>query len=290
MRLKLYWAPAMADAMARVRSELGAEALILATRRVNDGVEITAALEMPEDLPATLPRPEVITALEFHNIPSALRSALQQGDVEAALAQTLAFATLPLHAAPLLLVGTPGAGKTLTVARLAAPLVMSGILPVVVSADGKRAGATEQLAAFTRLLGIRLMVACDPVTLGRALANRQPGTPVLIDSAGCNPFNVAQMEELAALAATVGAAMVPIIPAGLDPPEAADQAEAYRACGARLMLATRLDVARRLGGLLAAAATGLALTLAGVSADVADGLRPITPAWLAERLLAGVHR
>ena len=50
MRLKLYRAPAMAEAMARVRAELGEDALILATRRVGDGVEVTAALE-PDDLP-----------------------------------------------------------------------------------------------------------------------------------------------------------------------------------------------------------------------------------------------
>ena len=48
MRLKLYRAASMAEAMARVRAELGADALILATRRVGDGVEITAALE-PDD-------------------------------------------------------------------------------------------------------------------------------------------------------------------------------------------------------------------------------------------------
>ena len=48
MRLKLYRAPAMAQAMARVRAELGPDALILGTRRVADGVEVTAAVE-PDD-------------------------------------------------------------------------------------------------------------------------------------------------------------------------------------------------------------------------------------------------
>src|SRR6516165_8047354 len=51
MRLKLYRAPAMADAMAQVRAELGEDALILATRRVGDGVEVTAAQEPGDDLP-----------------------------------------------------------------------------------------------------------------------------------------------------------------------------------------------------------------------------------------------
>jgi flagellar biosynthesis protein FlhF len=96
------------------------------------------------------------------------------------------------------------------------------------------------------------------------------------------------MEELTALAATARAAMVLVLPAGLDPAEAADQAQVYAASGARLLVATRLDLARRLGGILAAAGSGLALAEAGIGPGAADGLLPITPAWLAARLLTGV--
>ena len=55
---------------------------------------------------------------------------------------------------------------------------------MVVTADGCRAGATEQLAAFTRLLGLDLLVASHAVTLGRALARRVDDTPVLIEFGG----------------------------------------------------------------------------------------------------------
>jgi flagellar biosynthesis protein FlhF len=96
------------------------------------------------------------------------------------------------------------------------------------------------------------------------------------------------MEELTALAATARATTVLVLPAGLDPAEAADQAQAYVASGARLLVATRLDLARRLGGILAAAGSGLALAEAGIGPGAADGLLPITPAWLAARLLTGV--
>jgi flagellar biosynthesis protein FlhF len=290
MRLKLYRAPAMAEAMARVRAELGDAALILATRRVGDGVEVTAALE-PEGVapPPALADPATVAALDYHGVPAALQASLLQGDLKTALAKALPFGTLPLGESPLLLVGSPGAGKTLTVARLATRLVMTGIAPMVITADGKRAGATEQLAAYTRLLGVSLIVACHPVTLCRALARRERAAPVLIDSAGCDPFDAAQMEELTALAATADAAMVPVFPAGLDPAEAADQAVAYVGCGAHLLVATRLDLARRLGGILSAAGGGLALTEADVGPGAADGLLPITPAWLAARLLTGLH-
>jgi flagellar biosynthesis protein FlhF len=291
MRLKLYRAPAIAQAMAQVRAELGDDALILATRCVGGGVEVTAAVE-PQDQPPAPVRPDPVrlAALDFHGVPLALRIALQQGQLAAALAAALPFASLPLGEQPLMLVGPPGAGKTLTVARLATRLVMASAVPMVITADGKRAGATEQLAAFTKLLGISLIVASHPVTLGRALASRPPSIPVLVDTSGCDAFDPAQMEELAALAAAIGSAMVLVLPAGLDPSEAADLARAYAATGASHLVATRLDLARRLGGVLAAAGAGLALTEGGVGPGAADGLLPLTPEWLAARLLTGVHR
>jgi len=292
MRLKLYRAPAMAQAMARVRAELGDDAFILATRRVGDGVEVTAALE-PDDVappPLALPDPGRLAALEFHAVPAALHAVLLHGDLAAALAYALPFAALPLDGQPLMLVGPPGAGKTLTVARLATRMVMAGMAPLVITADGKRAGATQELAAFPRLLGISLVVASLAVTLGRALARREVGATVLIDTPGCDAFDPAQMDELASLAATSGAAQVAVLPAGLDPAEAADLARAYTGAGARLQVATRLDLARRLGGVLAAAQVGLALTEAGIGPGAADGLQPITPEWLAARLLTGAHR
>ena len=289
MRLKRFRAPRMAQAMAQVRAELGEDALILATQRVGDGVEVTAALEPDEVLPAALVStdPELARVLDFHGVPALLRGNLRLGDLATSLTGVFGFADLPLER-PLLIVGPPGTGKTLTVARLATRLVMSGIKPLVITADGKRAGATEQLAAFTKLLGISLIVACHPVTVGRALTRRQAGTPVLIDSPGCDAFDPAQIEEMSTLAHTAGAAIVLVLAAGLDAAEAADVARIYAAAGTRLLVATKLDLARRLGGILAAAGTGLALTEAGVGPGAADGLLPITPAWLAARLLSGV--
>jgi flagellar biosynthesis protein FlhF len=156
---------------------------------------------------------------------------------------------------------------------------------MVITADGKRAGAAEQLAAFTRLLGINLIVANHPVTLGRALERRQEGCPVLIDTPGCDPFDAAQAREIAALAQTARATTALVLPAGMDGAEASDLGRAFAALGATLMVATRLDIARRLGAVIAAAAAGgLALAEAGVGPGAADGLIPLTPALLAARL------
>ena len=282
MRLKHYRAASVPEAMAQMRAELGAEALILNTRRWYDGVELTAALE-PEGSAAPPERGHV-EALTYHAVPDRLRGQLAFGNLTALLGRALAFGTLPLHAKPLLLAGPPGAGKTLTLVRLATRLTLAGQRPMVITTDDAKAGANEQLLAFTRLLDVPLTEACDPVTLSRAV--RREGTAVLIDTQGTDPFDSAQSDRLRALAAAAGASVALVLPAGLDPNEAADLARAYADAGATCLVATRLDIARRLGGIVAAADAGrLPLTEAGIGPGAADGLVPFTAAFLAERLL-----
>lgn len=289
MRLQLFTAPSTAAALAAVREALGEEAVVLGTRRVAGGVEVTAALQLAEPvmiLPEEAygevdfhPRPE----LARHNLPPALARLLAQGAMEHALAATLRFAPLP-DQAPILLVGPPGAGKTLSCAKLATRAVLAGTMPLVVTADGSRAGAVEQLSAFTKLLRIPLAVAAQPEALATALAARRPGQPALIDGFGMDPFDAVQAERLLRLIRAARATPVLVLPAGMDADESAELARAFHALGARHLLPTRLDAARRLGGVLAAAAAGLTLTEAGVAPQVSNGLVALTPAWLAHRL------
>ena len=191
--------------------------------------------------------------LAWHGIPPALAAELTGDDLATALAHTLRFGTLPLGTeAPLLLAGAPGAGKTLTTARLATRLVLGGHMPLVISADGRRAGAAEELAAYTRLLGLELIVANKPASISRALPHRAPGAPVLIDTAGLNPFDPAQIDAVSALADAAGAETVLVLAAGQDVQEAAEQAEIFAGLAVRHLVPTRLDISRRLGGVVLA--------------------------------------
>lgn len=294
MRLKLFRAPAINEAMAEIRATLGADAIILSTRRIAGGVEVTVALE-PEEPVLILPDAPQAAApqgpLGFHNPPGWLAQRLTGGPLEEQLARALVFAPLPDVIRPILLAGPPGAGKTLTCAKLATRLAMAGHTPLVATTDGQRAGAAEQLAAFTRLLGLPLSLAPTPATLAKALTRRVEGQPVLIDTAGCDPLDPAQAVALKRLAQVADADIVAVLPAGMDAAEAADLARAFAALGARHLIPTRLDVARRLGGVLAAAAAGpLALAEAGTGPDVAGGLLPLDPNSLAEALRAGPRR
>ena len=287
MRLKLYRAATTRAAMSKIRAELGDEALILSTRKVPEGIEITAAIEPNAE--TALPRRDSATqsCLAFHGVPTPLAGRLAQGLLPDALAASLQFGALDFRdsARPVMFAGPPGAGKTLTVARLATRLVMEGTMPLVITADGRRAGAAEQLAAFTRLLGLDLLVASQPVALARALARRAPGQPVLIDLPGSSPFDSTPIAEISALAATANGCLALVIPAGLDILEAADLAAGFCTLGAEYLIATRLDLTRRLGGVLAAAQSGLVLAEAGIGPGAADGLVKMSPHFLAERLM-----
>lgn len=316
MRLKVYQAPNIGAAMAMVRNELGPDALILANRVVDDGVELTVAQELAPPAPAAapaaseppprarvhqpvspqaipLPPSEIARAgtLRWHGVPNSLAARLGRGNLAIAVDAEFRFAALPCRAGdpPLLFVGPPGAGKTLTTARLATRLKLAGQTSMVITADGCRAGAAEQLAAFTRLLGLTLIVADHPKQLTRAIARRAADEPVLIDMPGLNPLDPKDRTFLQECQAATGATIAVVLPAGLDPADAGDIATGFKDLGATLLIATRLDQSRRLGGLLAAADAGLTFTDAGVSAAVADGLIRMTPAFLTERL-AYAHR
>ena len=74
MRLKLFRAAGMAEAMALVRADLGPDALILNSRTVPGGIEITAALE-PEEEPLRSD-PARLAGLTWHGVPRELHPAL----------------------------------------------------------------------------------------------------------------------------------------------------------------------------------------------------------------------
>ena len=310
MQLSLFRGTSMPAILAQIRAEHGPDALILSTRRTGRTVEVTVGLEPEDDAPPPLtpfpvpppppptrpPAPDrsrslLARCLDWHGVPALLADILASTSLEKGLGDALAFAPLPLGAgaAPLLVAGPAGAGKTVCVARLATRLVLSGVRPMVITADGSRAGAIEQIAAFTRLLSIDLVVA-TPAVLARAVA-RRTDAPVLIDTPALDPTRPEDRALLADLSDASGATALLVLPAGLDAGHAAELGEAYSGSGARLLLASRLDGSRRLGGILAAAhAPGLRLTEAGISPGIADGLAPITPAFLAERLSSGPAR
>ncbi len=265
MRIKLFTADTMPQAMAQIRATLGPEAVILNSRRVTGGVEVTAARDEPPEPPPTPIAPSGCPLLN-HGTPEWLAAKLRAGPLPFAISVVFRFQPLDTatHRRPVMLVGPPGAGKTLTIARLATRLVLDRQRPEVLTADTRRAGAFEQLAAFTGLLNIPLH--------GIGESPLSPG-PVLVDTPGLCPFTAADRDELATLIRHTGALPVLVLPGGIDPGEALELAEAFAACGATRLIATRLPFAE-----------------AGIGPSAADGLAPMTADLLARRLQRPTQR
>jgi flagellar biosynthesis protein FlhF len=312
MRLKSFTANSMAEAMAMVRAELGDEAIIVTTQRAagGKGVRITAAME-PQDADDAIARmlsgsdeTELVeslrTALVQHGTPARLVERLcnaarasEHNDPVLALASALeagyAFAPLPDLAAPrpFMLVGPPGVGKSIAVAKLAARSVLKRRSVAVITADSIRAGAIEQLAAFTRILQIDLISVRGPETLAQAVQDAAGNYDIVfVDSPGVNPFKQKDMEYLQSLIEASDVEPILALAAGSDPAEAAEMGEAFGAIGATRLFASRLDTTRRLGGILAAAdAAQLMFCDVSVNPHVAQGLCPISPVAMARLIL-----
>ena len=94
-------------------------------------------------------------------------------------------------------VGTTGVGKTTTIAKMAATLIMRHRKSVgLISIDTYRIGAREQLKNYADILGIPCFQAFTPRDLGLALGRLQSKDVVLIDTAGQSQYDVARLEGL----------------------------------------------------------------------------------------------
>jgi flagellar biosynthesis protein FlhF len=304
MRLRNFTAPSMPEAMALVRDALGVDAIIVSAEDEAGAVRLTAAVEERETGAADEGPGDVTDllseALTANGVPGALAEKLlmaslsfDTGDevtaLSGALSAVFTFEPVPEYerSRPLLLVGPPGVGKTMTVAKLAARAVLAKRPVRMITADTVRAGAIEQLEAVARILGLQLLAVQTSDQLGSAVASADAEELILIDSPGINPYNAADRRELAQLVIAAGAEPLLVLAAGGDALDAVDMARIFRDLGSARLTVTRLDLTHRLGSVLAAAeGARLAFADAGIAPDIADGLIPFNPLALARLLLA----
>jgi flagellar biosynthesis protein FlhF len=313
MRVKTFTADTTAAAMDMVRDSLGSDAVIVSSFQGDDGRAVLVAATEPAE-PANEDQGHDAPALgdDGFDLAAFLRQALVSHGVPAPTAARLAeigagaeaetavqaltraldaqLGFAPLEAfedgmPPLVLVGPPGAGKTITAAKICARAHMAKQAVVPVTTDVKRAGGVEQLAAFTRILGLELATAPDTDALLALVREHRDGPGrLVIDTAGTNPYDDHDMAQLARIVDTADGEAVLVLPAGGDAVESADMACIY--AGATRLIVTRLDIARRLGAVIAAAfAARLPLADVSITHRVGEGLKPITPAVLARLMM-----
>lgn len=247
---------------------------------------------------------EIITdTLLKHRVPSSVSDKIISaamtyfsGDPKKTLARaldkTFTFSTTaPQRQKPLMLVGAPGAGKTLMTAKLAADAVMQGKRPAVITTDIARAGGVEQLSAFLNIMNLPLHQAEDAETLKKVIGSLKGADPIIIDTGGLNPFDPVEMKFLARLIAVCDMHPAMVLAAGIDAEEAAEMAMTFEILGVKELIPTRLDFARRIGGILSAAErAGLGFYRASHTPQVANGIVQMTPELLADMLLPHLPR
>ncbi len=243
MTFTRYRTETVQEALRQARHALGRDAMILSVRTVRAGgvrglfgaraVEVTAAAgrQPVSDLRHRGQRPALSGQARAQREVAELAARLEAGGVDvelaldvarqhvaagggrrqsmAALGATLAANLAPLAAtdrgyAPVeMFVGPPGAGKTTTIAKIAAQeRARGGQAPALVSADGFRVGAVEQLRLYAGILAAPFTAARTPAEVAAAIDGAS--RPILLDTAGRSPSDQAMRELFQATARRAG--------------------------------------------------------------------------------------
>ncbi|HWA30108.1 MAG TPA: hypothetical protein VG867_03370 [Rhizomicrobium sp.] len=252
---------------------------------------------------APFSRAELLGILRGHRLPDNLahdfaKTAEHSGlkDMTLALASALdrRMKTMPLDIArqsALLLVGPNGAGKTAVAAKIAAHARLAHRHVLFIATDVEGAGAMARLEAFAGHLRLKVEIAETADALTRLVSQcREDNALAIIDTAGFDPRNPKMRTAFSALAMIDGVETIGVVPATGDAEETLEIIGAIQMLGAQRIIVTQADMARRLGALTAATASGLAVAHITRSPFVAGGLETPTPISLARALLDGAQR
>lgn len=318
MRMKMFAAETFDDAKAMMFAEMGDDAVILSERETDDGVEVRAAVDRMGngDTPMFLKRPEgsdfAVTrdnplrqrlrdSLLWHGAPMHFARRVADAGApdgiigrEPVEALTIGLETLiacnPLPALPdnnILLVGPPGHGRTSTAAKLTRRAAMANVELYPLAADLDGAAGGEQLAAYLEQEREQIRVATTPDDLFTMLTNIDlDNARYVIDLPAIVPFDDSDMASLKDLVAAINAEPVLVMSAEGHPEDQAEAAKLFAKVGVERAILTKLDVARRRGGSVAAlSAANIAFSHLAVTPFIGGGLVPAAPPRLAALLL-----
>lgn len=264
---------------------------------VKDAVPASSLKKSALRKPVNNYRERIEELFEFHNIPEKYHAMLLKNldnvnyaNVNSALEmmaiRTFKFEPLKFtQSKPLMVIGMPGIGKTASIAKMATEAKYYGRKVNVITTDIKRAGGVEQLKNFCRLLEVDLKVARNPKQLKDLLKDKKDEI-TLIDSAGANPYDADDVSLLKSLLDSADIEPIFVLQSGGDADDAVELAQSLKPLGIKRMIVTKVDSAKRYGGMIAAALEN-DLTFCNFSAtsNIGKGLEPMTPKALTAQLL-----
>lgn len=302
MKLHKFTATTVSQAMARVRKELGEDAIIISSIEERGLVHITAAAgdadistnQRPQNFSPLFKSLDEhgITEIAKEQIKSLIHSLSQEMDdpqecLAESLENMLSFEAIDLKSMrrPLAVIGPPGAGKTASIAKLAVAASLENLNPLVITTDAEKAGAIEQLRVFTKAISIPLKDGNTPASV-RKNTEKHKGL-VLLDSTGLNPYDKEQMSFTKSILEEIEAVPILVMPAGLDRFEAEDMIRLFAGLKPQYLFVTKLDMCRRFGSVIGLAiSSNLPLSHYSKSPHISFPLIPFTSDLLAEFIYA----
>ncbi len=182
------------------------------------------------------------------------------------------------------LVGPTGAGKTTTIAKLAARAALGRRQQVaLVTVDTYRVGGEEQIKIFAELIGVPLVVVRSLSGLSSAIDDLAGYARVFIDTAGRSPRDLGAIDETAKALSSIAEVETHLTLPAYAPPSTLDGwLRALDTVGVDRLLFTKLDEAEDLEALVRAPArTARPISWVTTGQRVPEDVEDVT----AERLL-----
>lgn len=189
------------------------------------------------------------------------------------------------------LVGPTGAGKTATVAKLAANFKLRQRLRVgLLSVDTYRIAAVEQLRTYAEIIDVPFKVAASPREMAAAVSELGNLDLILVDTVGRSPRDEIRINELKTYLNEAGDCESHLV---LPAPASCNNLLAavgrFGTIGATRLVFTKLDEATTLGGVLTAAArSGQPISYLTTGQDVPEYIEIADADELASRIVESV--
>jgi flagellar biosynthesis protein FlhF len=150
------------------------------------------------------------------------------------------------------LIGTTGAGKTTTIAKLAAMQTHRHKQRVaVISIDHYGIAANEQLKRYARIIGIPLTTAVNSVELKLAIKKHKQQDLIFIDTPGLNPNNQIQIQELKAYFSKLPDLQIHfVVSVATKEKDLREISQTFREVGVQRLLFTKIDESKTYGNML----------------------------------------
>jgi flagellar biosynthesis protein FlhF len=268
---------------------------LVALRRAVEDLQRPAPSPAPAPAPAAAPAiattqlpPRTSNAHIAHTAAATAGATVKPGNTSGSSpAGTLAA---PSRASCVLLVGPTGAGKSTTIAKIAArAALVDGKRVALVTLDNYRVGGVDQIRTFADLIGVPLHVVDDPAHLGAQLAQLADYDLVLVDTAGRSPRDREALDALRVIASIPQIEVHLTVPAGATAAQIDELHRRFAGLAPRRLLFTKLDECDSVPELIAAPARlRLPITWLATGQAVPEDLEVATASRLLELASRGL--